>query len=160
MKNLIISLSIVLSSTLLANELSWVNEQVEAIKPTRSGMSKKSIRIIKDPFIFLEKNRLTERKEVISSVIHSPVTNNVSRTAHTSTQTTRKNTVHVANTMLSLRIIMNSSVMINGEWYKVGDRISGYKIKKINRNSVLLLKNSKKLLLSTKSNSKKLKFQK
>jgi len=158
MKNSIIILSILLSTSLLSSELSWVDEQVEAIKPTRSGMSKRSVAVIQDPFIFLEKNRLTKREEVTAEISPSPLKRSVSRA--TSTTTTKTNNVHVANAMLSLEMIMNSSAMINREWYKVGDHVSGYTIKKINHNSVLLVKNNKKLLLSTKSESKKLKFQK
>ncbi len=53
---------------------------------------------------------------------------------------------------------MNNSAMISGEWYKLGDRVNGFEISEINRNSVLLHKQKKKLLLSTKSNTNKLKF--
>ena len=160
MKNSIIILSVLLSASLLSNELSWVDEQVQAIKPARNGMDKRSVAVIRDPFIFLEKNRLTKREKNTTSVSPSPspIKRDASSTTHNTT--TKTNNVYVANAMLSLEMIINSSVMINREWYKVGDTVSGYTIKKINHNSVLLVKNNKKLLLSTRSDSKKLKFQK
>ena len=42
MKTIIITLSILLSTSLLSDELSWVDEQVQAIKPSRTGMKNKS----------------------------------------------------------------------------------------------------------------------
>ena len=40
---------------LFANELSWVDDQVEAIKPPRSGASSQLLRAAENPFIFLKK---------------------------------------------------------------------------------------------------------
>ena len=57
MKNSILLLSMFMSAALLSDELSWVDEQVQAIKPARQGMQNHNLNIIKDPFIFLAKNR-------------------------------------------------------------------------------------------------------
>jgi len=150
MKTLLLVLSLLLFSNLLANELSWVDEQVKAIKPQRSGMRHSTIATLKNPFIFLEKNR-TESVSVAS------------KTKLKSTPITQKRATQRRATIkktLTLNAIINNSVMINGEWYKIAGVINGYTIKKISRSSALLIKNKKKLLLSTHSSNTKLKFLK
>ena len=52
MQKFIILLSIISALSLFGNELSWVDEQVAAIKPPREGISNKEISKLKDPFIF------------------------------------------------------------------------------------------------------------
>ena len=65
MKNFII-LSLILTSLAATTnkELSWVDKQVEAIKPPRDGESLSNISRIKDPFIFLKKD-LTKQIEYV-----------------------------------------------------------------------------------------------
>jgi len=53
MKKLYILIFLFLSSTLFSNELAWVNEQVEAIKPARKGIINSSTALLKDLFIFV-----------------------------------------------------------------------------------------------------------
>ncbi len=154
MKPILLSLSVILSTVLLSDELSWVDEQVQAIKPPRSGVHSREISHIKDPFIFLAKNRNgndinKENKSKISRKIPSKTTASV-----------RPKKKQVVKKVLSLGAIMNNSVMISGEWYKLGDTLNGYTIRKLTFNSVLLTKNKKQLLLSTKSRSKTIKFLK
>jgi len=152
MKTLFLALSVFLFSNSLASELSWVDEQVEAIKPPRSGMRQNTIATLKNPFVFLEKNR-TEPVAVASKIksTHTPVTI-IQKRATQKTATVRK--------VLTLNAVMNNSVMINGVWYKIADVINGYTIKEISRSSALLTKNKKELLLSTHSSNTKLKFLK
>jgi len=157
MKTLFLALCLFLFSNLLANELSWVDEQVEAIKPPRSGMRQSTISTLKDPFVFLEKNRT--RSTVTAS--KTKLTNTPAATIQKSA--TRKMTTQKTATVkkvLTLNAVMNNSIMINRVWYKVGDNINGYNIKEITRSSALLVKNKKKLLLSTHSSNTKLKFLK
>lgn len=150
MKTIVLTLSILLSSVILANELSWVDKQVDAIKPSRIGIHSSLVNKIRDPFIFLEKNRTTKRE----SAKKTP-----SKTvANKRSIAPKKQKIKTVSRVLVLGAIMNNSVMISGDWYKLGDTINGYKISEINRNSVLLRKHKKTLLLSTKSNTKKLKF--
>jgi len=151
MKTAILSLSLLLSTLLMSNELSWVDEQIQAIKPPRSGLKSKAISRIKDPFIFLAKNRGKEEKKSKTKLKVSSSKESVTAISHKK-QTVKK--------VLSLGAIMNNSVMISGEWYKLGDMINGYTIRKLTYNTVLLTKNKKQLLLSTKSRSKTIKFLK
>ena len=54
MKNyLILIFTLFAVVSLSSNELSWVDTQVEAIKPPRKGMSDSNIANIRSPFIFL-----------------------------------------------------------------------------------------------------------
>lgn len=155
MKNLTIILSFIFTTSLVSNELSWVDEQVQAIKPARIGMKSRDISRIKDPFIFLLKNR--DEEEI--TAIKSDEVKEPSKSIITSTNTESKK-VKTVNKVLTLEVIMNSSAMISGDWYKVGDLVNGYRVSSISPKTVLLRKDQKELLLSTKSINKKLKFQK
>jgi len=151
MKNILISLFLLLSTLLFSDELSWVDQQVNAIKPPRSGMKYRDIKSIKNPFIFLKKNRTSEPKTTKSRSIQ--------KVSKTTTKLVKKKIVHhTINKHLVLGAILNNSVMINGKWYKLGDKVNEYEISQINGNSVLLRKQKKQLVLSTKSTSNKLKF--
>ena len=144
MKTLYIALLFLLAQHLYANELTWVDEQVEAIKPPRIGISEKEIDKIKDPFIFLVK----EEDKVEKSTKKS------SKKAHKRVHFVKK---HYSK-KLHLEAILNKSALINQRWYKEGQWVYGYKLVKVNRTSVVLQKQNKKLLLSTVSRSKNLKF--
>ncbi len=150
MKKIFLILSVLFSTLVLSNELSWVDRQVDAIKPPRIGMKASSIKNLKDPFIFLEKNRTAELLTSKSSQPKAGIKQN--------SKTAKKQKIKTVSKVLVLNVIMNNSAMISGEWYKLGDRVNGFEISEINRNSVLLHKQKKKLLLSTKSNTNKLKF--
>jgi len=154
MKTFLILVTVLFTVDLVANELSWVDEQVEAIKPPRTGMKSRELSTTKDPFIFLSKNRIkhTENKD---GTVRRQTTSTSSKTTTVSALKKPKK----KQGPLSVAMVMNSSAMINGHWYKVGDKIKGYRVSNIDSTSVLLTKNEKKLLLSTKSKSKNLNFR-
>ena len=153
MKAFFIIITILFTLNLSSNELTWADEQVEAIKPPRVGMKSRELSILKDPFIFLKKNRTDESKNK-SSAKRTRSTSTPNRLASSSNA---KKVIKKRKT-LSVTMLMNSSAMINGKWYKVGDLVNGYKVSKIDSTSVLLTKKSKKLLLSTNSKNKNLNF--
>jgi len=153
MKTFFIVITILLTANLNANELAWVDEQVEAIKPPRTGMKSRELSILKDPFIFLKKNRTEESKNKSAKRSSTP---RVTKNAISSTSGSKK--VIKKRRGLTLSTVINTSAMINGKWYKIGDKINGYKVSKIDSTSVLLTKKSKKLLLSTNSKNKNLNF--
>ncbi|WP_457748313.1 hypothetical protein [Sulfurimonas sp.] len=145
MKTLYFLFSLLITTQLISKELAWVDEQIEAIKPARIGVSEKEISKIKDPFIFLHKNnnsKLSKIKKELSSTSHSVYKKSI-----------KHQIIH-----FNLEAILNKSAMINGQWYKEGSYIHGYKIAKVNRQSVLLMRKNKKLLLSTLSRSNKIKI--
>jgi len=137
-------LSILLSNVLFANELSWVDEQIQAIKPSRKGISEKEIRQLKNPFIYLKKKDEKTEKNAKKTVSVTPDRIYRHRNQHTFT----------------LEATMNQSALIHGKWYKVGSVVNGYKIIKIMPQSVILTKHKKRLILSMKSKKTNLKFSK
>ena len=143
MKTIFISLLLLIVVNLSANELKWVDEQIEAIKPPRSGMKVKELAKVKDPFIYLSKSgkikkTYTKRKYKKSS---------------------KKRRQIVLNNKFHLSMTMNKTARINDKWYKLGEKISGYKIAKIDSSFVLLTKNKKNFLLSTHSKNTNLNFK-
>jgi len=153
MKTFFIIMTILLTVSLSSDELAWVDEQVEAIKPPRTGMKSRELSIVKDPFIFLKKNRIDEAKNK-NGIRRARVASTPNRAATSS----NVKKVKPKKKSLSVTMLMNSSAMINGKWYKVGDTVNGYKVSKMDSTSVLLTKKSKKLLLSTNSKNKNLNF--
>ena len=149
MKTFLIAMIVLLTTNLSSNELAWVDEQVEAIKPPRTGMKNRELSRLKDPFIFLKKNK--------TGVSKSKSTAKASTPNRIATSSGMKRVVKKKKT-LSVTMLLNSSAMINEKWYRVGDTVNGYKVTKIDATSVLLTKKSKKLLLSTNSKSKNLNF--
>lgn len=148
MKKLFIILTVFMSTLLMCDELAWVNEQVEAIKPPRSGMQTNALSKIHDPFIFLQRDELAKTAK-------HPVRTTLSNRTTTSSSPKR---VQRNKQALRLTLIMNNAAMINNTWYKKGDSVNGYKITELHSKSVLLRKHNKQLLLSTKSINKNLKF--
>jgi len=144
MKKLTILTFLLFATHLPANELAWVDEQVEAIKPPRKGISIKDISKLKDPFIFLHKKKTKRR--VRSSY------------KRYSSKTTSYKQVQRHSSQLSLEAILNRSALINGKWYKEGEEVQGYKLQKVNLQSVFLTRGKTQLLLSTVSKSNNLKF--
>ncbi|MEN4052239.1 MULTISPECIES: hypothetical protein [Sulfurimonas] len=144
MKKLTIILLLLLSTQLFSNELAWVDEQIEAIKPPRKGIDNKKISKLKDPFIYLKTKKGKKRKK------------STYRSRKSSTSGSKK--VRTYSSKISLEAILNKSALINGKWYREGEKIYEYKLEKVNLKTVLLTKGKKQLLLSTVSKSKNLKF--
>ena len=153
MKTFFITIVILLTSSLSSNELSWVDEQVEAIKPPRTGMKSRELSGLKDPFIFLAKNKSKKPESKTASK------SSTSSTTRATTSSGAKKIIKKKVNSLTLTTVINTSAMINGKWYKIGDKVRGYKVSKMDFKSVLLTKKSKKLLLSTNSKNKNLNFK-
>ena len=125
------------------SELSWVDEQIEAIKPPRKGVSYRAISGLRDPFIFLEKNK-TKKKKVQKSAVPGVVPKS-STAAIKSTQSKKKTT----HKNLKLQAVLNNSALINGRWYKLGQSVWGYKIIKVTLSEVTLKKEGRKPIVLT-----------
>jgi len=130
-----------------ANELAWVDEQIEAIKPPRIGLSSDEIVKLKNPFIFL---RTQEKKEKVSK--------NTKTTPVKSYKKRWRSTKRYKG--LTLEAVLNKSVLINGKWYKLGEKVYGYTITKINAKTVELRKYKRTKILSTKSKKSNIKLSK
>lgn len=153
MKTLLIILSFCITHLVASSELSWVDEQVQAIKPPRDGMHRSALSKIRDPFIFLKKNRGEEEKKESKK---SPI----EKDQKSGTKIVTSPTKDSFSGKFILNAIINQSAMINGVWYKLGSNVHGYIVRHISSHSVLLTKNSKSRLLTTKTLSKNIKFQK
>jgi hypothetical protein len=149
MKNFIIILILFTGINLFCNELAWVDEQVEAIKPPRIGIKNTDMSKIKDPFIFFS-NKIKANKTKNKKT---------KRIIYTHTKNTNKKVIR-KKSYFSLNAILNQSAMINNKWYKYGDTVNGFKIVKIDRTSVLLKRNKNEILISTKSKSNNLQLKK
>lgn len=151
-------ISVVLSSALYANvnaqaaintnELSWVDEQVEAIKPARTGIKNYKIDRLKNPFVFLKPiDKAGKSKRRVAPRV---------TTTHSSSQI-QPAIVH-SSSSLALEAVINKSALINGRWYKEGQNVYGYTLKKVSGNTIYLTKNNKTKVLTTKVKHTSLKF--
>ncbi len=138
-----------LTLTLNANELAWVDTQVEAIKPPRKGMSSANIASIKNPFIFLDKNKNKTKEKA------KPDTPSLDSSKKTVDSVEK--VVKVSDKLI-LSAIINSSALINGKWYKLNDKVYTYKLSSVDRTSVVLTEGKTKLILSTYDTKRNLKF--
>ena len=160
-KYLVIAFVLFFTITLSSNELSWVDTQVDAIKPPRKGMSNSHVTNIKSPFIFLEKNRSEAKKRGKSkkSYATKPKSKSSSKMSASSSSSSKTLASKKAPKGFMLSAIINNSALINGKWYKLNDSIKSYKLSSIDRTSVVLTKGKKKLVLSTSETKPSLKFK-
>lgn len=156
MKFSLIILCLLLDTLFASDELSWVDEQVQAIKPPRDGMHQYQFAKIKDPFIFLKKNR-DSKDDKKRKRVSQPYKSSSSNIATSSVTSSHANSYKKG---LRLQAILNKSVMINGVWYKLHANVHGYTISNISRKSVLLTKNKKSFSLTTRTLNTNIKFQK
>ncbi|MDO8454644.1 MAG: hypothetical protein Q7S59_08755 [Sulfurimonas sp.] len=144
----IITLLLLLSLNLSSNELEWVDEQIEAIKPPREGISEAEIASLKDPFIFVKKADTKSNVIAAAPTVFTPETTDAPK-IKVSPQ--KKNFI--------LDAIINKSALINGKWYRISDKIDDYTVSKIDTTSITLSKKGKEEILSTSSKNLNLKFK-
>jgi len=149
MKKLTLSL-VLLVSLSSANDLAWVNEQIDAIKPPRDGERNSNINKINSPFIFLEKNGYIVKIDDSSEVSD---TNSSAKSNDSSIKPV------FSDLSFRLSMIMNNSALINGKWYKVDDLVNKYKITKISKSAVTLKQNAITKVISTATKNDSLKFK-
>lgn len=142
MKHIISSCVLLFSIVLNAGtDLKWVNEQIEAIKPPRSGISNTFIDSLKDPIRLIVPK---SDKSIISSTY--------------STTTGTRSVSKIRLKPLMLEAIINKNAYINGKWYSVNDKIRGQKITLIDKNYVVIKYKKRKTRLFVNSKNKKIKI--
>lgn len=141
MKHIMPILFLLFTLNLHSDELQWVDKQIEAIKPPREGVSDANISLLKDPFGF-----------------ENPESSNKPKSATKGSKSSKYKSSNRYRKYI-LKTIINKSAMINGKWYKIGDKIGLYTLSEVNRTSVTLTYKNKKLILSTVSKNKNLKFK-
>jgi hypothetical protein len=146
---ILITLSLFIHSS--ANELAWVDEQIEAIKPPREGLDEKQFSFLKDPFIFLKKNQTPKEEKKITNRAPQAIPG-----GSLVSKTTVKKPLYKELTLIA---VINNSALINSKWYKLGEKVGKYKLEQINRTNVILTKGKKMLMLSTRTKNPNLKFK-
>lgn len=137
------SIKVIFASLLLfqtmfsADEFSWIDTQIDAIKLPRIGINNSQMLNIKDPFISYKK---TQNQQPNSEVKQTSI---------------KKSN----NASIKLSAIINNSALINGVWYKLNQSIEGFIISTITKTTVILIKGDKKLVLTTKDQNKNIKFK-
>ena len=145
---LLASASILLTTSVFSNELAWVDEQIEAIKPERQSSN---IKNIKNPFVFLEQNGYVKPAPVLVEEVVS--------TTNAKGEVIAIKIVKKKPKPLLLDAIMNSSVLINGKWYKKNEKVRNYKVVRIEKSSVTLKSSARTITLSTNTKNRTLKFK-
>lgn len=108
-------------------ELIWVDEQIQAILPSRVGVSDGYINSLLDPMKYTKSIPIAGSK---SALLAPPKLGG------------NFNTPLVPKVILEplkLQAILNKSALINGKWYKVNDSIRNYTLSDVKMNSVLLV---------------------
>jgi len=148
---IIIASLLFLQTTYSANELSWVDTQIDAIKPARVGIDDSQIMKTEDPFLFFKKNSTKNKSVKISTAVKQK--NIIKQIPSTN------NDVKQTPLTMKLSAIINNSALINGEWYRVNQYVADFIISSITRTSVVLTKGKEKLVLTTSEQNKNLKFK-
>lgn len=137
MRNLLITVVAFTTPCLLMAEVSsshtLINKQIQEIKPPREGVSPTAVSSTKNPFLMFHVNK--KGKKVTYAV--------------------KK---RVKLTPLKLESIINKNAKINGKWYKEGDRIRNYTIKKVSSGTVLLKSRNKEMKLYQNTKNDKINF--
>lgn len=126
---------------LFANELSWVNEQINAIEPKRVGVNEAQIDLLKDPGFYLYQIKTDEKNELNplpDAVIFS----------------TKKEKKKKSIAKPTLHAIINKSVLLNKQWYKIGDKVETYKIIDIKKDFVILKCKNESIKLAFHKNNR------
>ena len=138
-------LTIFIAGSLMADaNTEWVDQQVAAIKPPRTGVSSAAINRIKNPFIFTY-----------------PATASKSdgkKTAQTSDKKAPEAAKEIAKPM-RLVAVLNNAALIDNVWYKPNDTVRGFTIAKIDHDSVILTKAKQEKKLFIASENPKIKIQ-
>lgn len=118
-------------------ELTWVDQQIQAILPARVGVPEGYIVSLRDP--------MKMKKKPVSSLNGSKLL---------APPKLGSNTIFVEEP-LRLQAIINRTVLISGKWYKINDAVRNYTLTEIKSSSVLLTgkKEQKLILFLTKQNN-------
>ncbi|MEA2110580.1 MAG: hypothetical protein U9P71_00885 [Campylobacterota bacterium] len=125
-------------TALFSDNLSWVDQQITAILPKRVGIADSKISQLSNPIRY--------QKLVVKD--SDPDTKTVTHT-------------QIAEVVKPLKVaaILNNSALIDKKWLKINDTIRGYKVKRINSDSVLLKSKDNRLKLFVKEKNNKIKIQ-
>ncbi|MDD5160350.1 MAG: hypothetical protein PHI47_09885 [Sulfuricurvum sp.] len=123
-------------------ELTWVDEQIQAILPARVGIPEGFINSLRDP---MKMKKPVPVATIGSKLLAPPKLGSLGIIAPPK----------IVEEPLRLLAIINKSVLISGKWYKVGDSVRNFSLLEVKPNSVVLAdkKDQKLILFLTKQNS-------
>lgn len=121
-------------------DLKWVDEQINAIKPSRSGIENSYINNLKDP--------------ITLPVVPKSETKTPGSLINASASSDRK--LHLRP--LTVETIINQSAYINGHWYTLDEKVRGNKITSIHKNYVVLTDKKKQTRLFVNNKNDKIKI--
>lgn len=131
MKTIFILLTLpllVLAETVQQPDMKWVDAEITAIKPARKGLAANGTFGLRDPFI-------------AQLILNRPVGKGEGKPVVSYKKPPQRS--------FTLEVIINGkSVMIDGKWYKLDDKIYGYTIREIGKNTVTLEKKKRTKTLS------------
>jgi len=124
-------------SSFSTNDMSWVDQKIEEIKPQRNGMSNNRLASLKSPFIIVKKEVKDSDKKATTAKTtdskkddkNSPLKKDMSKEP------------------LTLQMVLNSSALINGKWLKENEKTRGYTLTQIQSGYVVLERKKKKIKL-------------
>jgi len=130
-----------ISSTLLGDDLAWVDQQIAAIQPKRVGISDNKISELTSPIRYKKPAVVesTDDKTKIPTIVNTQIVPLVKP--------------------LKVAAILNNSALIDSKWLKVNDTVRGYVVKSISSDSVLLKNREKKIKLFVKEKKNTIKIK-
>jgi len=110
-------------------QLLWVDDHINAIIPSRSGVPEGFVNALGDPIKYLVPPKPVK-----------PVSLIVLPKIKTSKETnaTLPSLPKIIEEPLRLQALMNTSALINGKWYRLNDTVRAYTLTEVRQNSVLL----------------------
>lgn len=124
-------------------ELAWVDEQIQAILPSRIGVPEGFINSLRDPMKMMKPVPVASN----GSKLLAPPSLGTSGAILAQPK--------VIEEPLRLFAIMNKTVLISGKWYRIGESVRNFTLTEVKQNSVLLTgkKNQRLILFLTKQNN-------
>lgn len=135
-----------------SNELQWVDEQIQAIKPPRAGIAVTEVQTLQNPF--QKYTAQTLKTKVVKLNKTKPLKGAVA------SQKTNAAATFARPSGLNISTIINKAARINNKWYKQNDKVGRYKLIEVNKHDVILSYNGNKYLLSLLTKNKKIKINK
>ncbi len=147
MKHLILlaGLPLFLFADTPSQNLKWVDEQIAAIKPGRTGMDQRATYKLKNPF---------------SAALHLNQPPVETKDGKDIKPIKIAKEEEVVSSHPRLQAIVNrSSALIDGSWYRKDDKVHEYTIKEIGESTVVLKSRKKELKLYIAASDSKIKIQ-
>lgn len=128
-------------------ELAWVDEQIQAILPSRIGVADGFVNSLNDPMKYL--SQVPEAGGSSIKLLAPPKLGGMPMLP------SMPIVPKIVEEPLRLQGLMNKSALINGKWYRINEAVRSYTLAEIKPNSILLsgAKGQKLILFISKQNN-------